>query len=146
MTRASVQDALDWCRDQITHPTQNWDHQCMSMSRQAWGQAPWATSANRAWARVPSKHRHHTHFSKVPAGVICFGLFDTTWGHAWISGRADAGFSVDYRRDGRIDRVPVNLPAWTGDEKVWWTDWSPFGMLPIWEDPRNKGMRPVGCK
>ena len=146
MTRKTVQDALDWCRAEIGHPSQDWTHRCMQMSRTAWGQPPWAYSANLAWARVPLKHRHHTHFSKVPAGVVCFGLFHTKYGHAWISGRGDAGFSVAYRERGHIDRCPVNLPAWTNDSKVWWTDWSPYGMLPIWEDPRNKGLRPAGCK
>lgn len=141
-TRKHVQDVLDWCRHEIEHPSQNWALQCMHMARAAWNQPPWAISANKAWARVPRVHRHHTHFSKVPAGAICFGLFNSTYGHAWISARGDAGFTVDYRVRGRISRAPVNLPAWTGSDMVWWTDWSPYGMLPLWDDPRNKGLNP----
>ena len=140
MTRKHVQDVLDWCRHEIDHPSQNWHYRCMSFARQAWDQPPWAITAKLAWARVPAKHRHYTHFSKVPAGAVCFGLFNTRAGHAWISARGD------YKRDGHVDRCPVNLPAWTNDSKVHWTDWSPWGMLPIWDDPRNKGLRPTGCK
>lgn len=144
-TRKSVQDALDFCRKELEHPSQSWAMRCMQFSRMAWNQPPWAISAKLAWARVPARHRHHTHFSKVPAGVICFGLLNTHYGHAWISGRGDAGFSNDYQTRGRICRAPVNLPKWTGSQMVWWTDWSPFGMLPIWKDPRNAKLRPIGC-
>ena len=146
MTRSSVQEALDWCREEVANPSRNWDHKCLMMARSAWGQQPWAYSANLAWARVPEAHRHYTHFSKVPAGAVCFGLFNSKWGHAWISARGDAGFSVDYKARGRIDRAPVNLPSWTGSDMVHWTDWSPFGMLPIWEDARNVNLRPKDCK
>lgn len=140
--RKKVQDVLDWCRKETEHPSQNWYHKCMQMSRTAWGQPVWAPSANLAWARVPKKYRYKTHYSKVPAGAICFGLFNSKYGHAWISARGDAAFSVDYKRRGFIDRAPVNLPAWTHTDQVWWTDWSPFGMLPIWDDPRNAKLKP----
>ena len=147
MTRHSVQDVLDWCRHEMDHPSRNWDHDCMMMTRSALGQAPWAYSARLAYQRIPDRFRYYTPLSKVPAGVPCFGLLNTNWGHAWISARGDAGFTVDYRQRGRIDRAPVNLPAWTNDSKVRWTDWSPFGMLDfVWEDPRNKGLHPAGHK
>ena len=140
--RRKVQDVLDWCDRQITKPSQGWDHLCMSMARQAWGQPAWAPSARLAWGRVPSKHRHYTTPDKVPAGAICFGLLSTTYGHAWIAGRDGVGFTVDYRRRNNIDRAPMNLPAWTRDNEVWWTDWSPFGLLPLWDDPRNAAKFP----
>ena len=146
MTRKSVQDVLDFCRKEVEHPSRDWTRDCMMFSRMAWNQPPWAGSAKLAWARVPAKHRHYTHFSKVPAGAVCFGLFNTTYGHAWISARGDACFSNDYKERGKIDRCPVNLPNWTNDSKVHWTDWSPYGMLPIWKDPRNAGLRPKGCR
>lgn len=141
MTRKSASEAIDWMKRQIDHPSQNWDHMCMSSARQAWGQAPWAASARLAWARVPERHRHYTTQAHVPVGAVCFGLLNTNYGHAWIAGRgpADArvGFSVDYKRKGRIDRVPLLLPAWTHDTKVHWTDWSPFGMLPVDPPPKH---------
>lgn len=147
MTRAKVQDALDWLDHQITHPTQSWQGLCMSSARQAWGQPPWAASANKAWARVPLKYRHYTAVKDVPAGAVCFGLFNHTFGHAWIAGRGRGdkriGFSVDYRRKGFIDRAPLSLPAWTHDQKVHWTAWSPTGFLPLWKDARNAKYVPM---
>jgi hypothetical protein len=150
--RTKVQDALDWLDGQIDHPTptppnKTWYHLCMSMARRAWDQLPWGLSANIAWNRVPKKYRHHTTPDKVPAGAFCFGLFNTTSGHCWIAGRGTLdkriGFTVDYKRKGHVDRAPLNLPAWTRDEKVWWTAWTPFGFLKLWKDPYNKRLIPM---
>ncbi len=147
MTRAKVQDALDWEASQVAHPTQNWQGLCMSSARNAWGQAPWAASAKIAYGRIPTKYIHYTTPDKVPAGAVCFGLLDTKYGHAWIAGRGPAnarvGFSTDYRRRGYIDRAPLNLPAWTHDKKVRWTAWSPYGFLPLWKDPKNQKNVPM---
>ena len=149
--RESVQDVLDWCDRQIDHPTpppgeDDWDHLCMAMARTAWGQSPWATSARLAYARVPKRRLYVTAADQVPAGAICFGLLNTVSGHAWIAGRrapaGPVGFTVDYRRRGHIDRAPLALPAWTGTQKVTWTDWSPFGRLPLYQDPRNAARFP----
>jgi hypothetical protein len=143
----SVETTLEWCRDEVAHRSRDWTHDCMMMTRTALGQAPWAYSARLAYYRIPLKHRHYTLAKNVPAGAACFGLLNTHWGHAWIAGRgapdARVGFSVDYRRRGYIDRAPISLPSWTKDSKVRWTDWSPYGMLPLWEDPWNKKNIPV---
>lgn len=150
MTRKRVQPVLDWLDHQIDHPhhptppspADSWLRLCMMMSRSAWDQSPWATSANLAWNRVPAKYRHHTRPNQVPAGAICFGLFNSRSGHAWVAGRGTMdrriGFTVDYRRSGRIDRAPLNLPNWTHDTLVWWTGWSPFCLLPLWDDDYNE--------
>jgi hypothetical protein len=142
MTRLHVQKVIDWCADQIHDPSQSWFRRCMQMSRTAWLQPSWGYSAKIAYYKIPAKHRHYTLAKNVPAGAVCFGLLHTTYGHAWIAGRgapdARVGFSVDYRRRGQIDRAPLSLPAWTNDSKVRWTDWSPFGMLPLWDDEWNR--------
>jgi hypothetical protein len=129
--RKNVSEVIAWLDHQVKHPTQNWQHMCMSSARQAWGQAPWAPSARLAYARVPKNRLHRSLPKDVPAGAVCFGLLNTTYGHAWISAGNGMGYSVDYKRRGQIDKVPVNLPGWTKDPKVTWTDWSPFGDLPI---------------
>jgi len=150
--RKKVQDTLDWLDGQIDHPTpppprKTWFHLCMAMSRMSWAQAIWATSARLGWARVPAKYQHYTTPDKVPAGAFCFGLLNTKSGHAWIAGRGKMdrriGFTVDYRRRGQVDRAPLNLPAWTNDQKVRWTAWTPFGFLPLWKDPYNKKNIPM---
>lgn len=141
--RKSVQDVLDWLDHQIDHPKQDWDHMCLSMTRQAWGLPVLAPSAKQWWAKVPDKYKKHTKPENVPAGAMCYGLPNSTYGHAWIAGRGGKGFSVDYRRKGRVDRVPLALPAWTHDEKVWWTNFVPgHGFLPLYKDPRNHAKWP----
>lgn len=140
--RKSVQDALDWMDHQIDHPSQDWANRCQQSSREAWGLPAWGASAKIAWAKVPESHRHHDLPKDVPAGSLCFGMMNTTYGHAWIAGRGGTGFSVDYRRKHHIDRAPMNLPAWTHDDKVWWTNWTPYGVLPLYADPRNHAKWP----
>lgn len=148
MTRKKVQSVLDWLDGQIDHPTppppnKTWYHLCLASVRMAWNDPPWATSANLWWDKVPKKYRHHTTMDKVPAGAPCAGLFSTVPGHAWTAGRGTMarriGFTVDYRRKGRIDRAPLNLPNWTHDQKVWWTglDTLTGDFLPLWIDPYN---------
>lgn len=135
--RKSVQDALDWLSNQSKHGTTNWQNRCQSAARQAWGLPAWGASAKIAWGKVPQSHRHHDLPENVPAGALCFGLMNSTYGHAWVAGRKGQGFSTDYRRRGHIDRAPMNLPSWTHDNKVWWTNWTPFGILPLYRDANN---------
>ena len=141
MSRQRVQDTIDWCADEVRHQSRDWSHDCLMMTRTAWDQAPWGLSAKIAYYNVPYKHRHYTLAKNVPAGAPCFGLLSSHWGHAWIAGRgkpdARVGFTVDYRTRGSIDRAPLDLYGWTKDHKVRWTDWSPYGMLPLWADEWN---------
>jgi hypothetical protein len=135
--RKHVQDAIDWMKAESVKPSRDWKNMCQSSARSAWGLAPWGESAKIAWGKVPQKHRHHDLPENVPAGALCFGMMDTKYGHAWIAGRNGNGFSTDYKRMHNIDRAPMNLPAWTKDQKVWWTAWTPFGMLPLDKDEKN---------
>ena len=124
------QEAIDWMIHQIDHPSQpTWAHLCQSSVRQALGLPAWAASAKIAHSKTPKKELHHTAVGDVPPGSICYGLLNTKSGHAWLSGHKGFGFSVDYKRRGKIDRVPLALPAWTHDEKVLWTRWTPFGII-----------------
>lgn len=141
----SVQDVLDWLHRQVAHPSQNWDHMCLSSARQAWGLPVLAASAKLWWAKVPDSHKHHTHVDDVPAGAMCYSpMGSSRFGHAWIAGRNEAGFSVDFKRRGKIDRVPLAMTPWTGDTKVWWTDWDTahHRKLPLYADPRNHARWP----
>jgi hypothetical protein len=142
--RAKVQDVLDWLHHQIKHPSQDWDHMCLSSARQAWDLPVLANSAKNWWARIPADRRHHTTVENVPAGAMCYSpMGNSQYGHAWIAGRNGTGFSVDFRRKGHIDRVPLNMRAWTHDDKVWWTDYVPgHGSLPLYRDPRNHAKWP----
>lgn len=125
--RKDVNEVLAWCEKQRRESKGGRKGLCQQMSREAWGLPAWAPSANKAWALIPPEHRHHTPVSEVPPGALCFGLFSHTYGHAWIAGRNGHGYSIDYKRSGQVDRVPLNLPHWTGDTKVWWTDVAVIG-------------------
>jgi len=123
--RTSVHDVLDWLRGEVKHPSRNWQHLCQQSARSAWGLAAYAPSARKAWEMTPERYRHYTPAHLVPPGAICYGLLNTTYGHAWIAGHNGMGFAVDYRTRGRIDRVPLALPAWTHDHRVHWVDHVP---------------------
>lgn len=135
--RRSVQAALDWMAHEMQHRSQDWSGMCLRSARSAWGLPVLAPSARDWWARVPASHRHHTDVDQVPAGAMCYAPLGH-YGHAWIAARGGQGFSTDYRRHGQIDRAPMNLPAWTHDQRVWWTNWVPgAGPLPLYRDERN---------
>jgi peptidoglycan hydrolase-like protein with peptidoglycan-binding domain len=104
---------------------------CVGFQRRAWGIDSLGASAKYAWSRVPESERHHTDPKDCPKGALCYGLFNSTYGHAWISAGGGVGYSTDYCGTGTVGRAPVNLPRWTGDSKVWWTTWTPFGHVPV---------------
>lgn len=139
MTRAKVQDVLDWCDDEVDHPSMWLKGLCLRMTRMAWLMPVIAPNARTWWDRVPRDHRHHDFGDHVLAGAMLYAPLGT-FGHAWIAGRDGIGFTIDYRRAGRVDRAPMNLPDWTHDARVWWTDFdvSKAARLPLMRDPLNK--------
>lgn len=128
--RRSPQAAIDWAANQITHPTQGWQGLCISSVRSAWGTPPWAGSARLWWDKVPAAHKHHTPVKDVPPGAACYAPLGK-WGHCWLAGHNGTGFSTDIKRRGHIDRTQLAITPWTHDTKVWWSDWTPFGLLPL---------------
>jgi hypothetical protein len=133
--RRSVHDALTWLRHESEHPTANRKGLCQQTARLAWGLPAWSPSARQAWLKTPQGYRHYTKPEDVPPGALCYGLLTHTYGHVWVAGHgpdhARVGWSIDYKRSGKVDRVPLLLPAWTHDSKVHWSDWTPLGRLPL---------------
>jgi hypothetical protein len=129
--RKHASDAVTWLAHEAAHPTANRAGLCLQTSRLAWGLPVMAPSANALWAKVPAHERHHTPIKDVPRGAFCFGLFTHKFGHVWVADQHGYGYSIDYKRHGRVDRVPLNLPSWTHDAKVFWTDWTPLGRIPV---------------
>ena len=130
--RRNADDAINWLRHESEHPTANRKGLCLQTSRLAWGLPILAPSANALWAKIPASERHHTPVKDVPPGAFCFGLFSHTFGHVWVAGHNGDGWSIDYRRSGKVDRCAMNLPNWTHDGKVWWTTFVPgHGHLPV---------------
>ena len=130
--RHNVHDVIGWLHSEVHNPSQNWQAMCLRSARMAWGLPVIAPSARTWWAKVPEKHRHHAEAATdVPAGAMCYAPLGH-WGHAWIMGHHGHAFSTDYHRRGRIDWVKHGaLSHWTHTNKVWWTDWTPKGMLPL---------------
>lgn len=135
----SGDEAVEWMIHQINHPTQDWRAKCQSSVRQALGLPAWAPSARIAFEHTPHKELHPVHaHTHVPKGAIVYGLTDHTYGHAWLAGghnhqgaEHQHAFSVDYRRRGQIDRVPLMLPHWTHNKGIWFTTWTPFGHIKV---------------
>ena len=126
-----VKSALAWMHDQSLHGGPKWQHKCQSSVRSALGLHAWATSARKAYEMTPKSELHYTPVSEVPTGAICYGLLNTTYGHAWLAAGNGMGYSVDYKRRGYIDLCPLSLPAWTKDNKVHWSTWTPMGHVKV---------------
>ena len=64
-----------------------------------------------------TKHSDKEWWSAVPVGAI---LYSTSgkYGHAWLSCGDGAAYSNDYARKGLIDKVPIDLPGWSGVKKA----------------------------
>lgn len=127
---------IAWEQEQVAHGPAVWQGLCMKHARSAWGLPVQAPSAKAFYEWVKAHHPnrlHHTDYREVPGGAIVLDPNLSKWGHAWIAAPAKGvGWSSDYKRRGHIDRVPLHLPAWRhGDTKVWWTNISQQGVLPV---------------
>ena len=132
----NLKQVFKWEHDQIKHGPAQWRGLCLSHARHAWGLPVQAPSAKSFFDYVQAhhpKHLHHVDYREVPQGAIVLDPNLSKWGHAWISGHyAGHGISSDYKRSGHLDYVPLNLPRWRhGDTKIFWTDWSHQGILPV---------------
>ena len=131
--KRDVPTTIDWLKDQAKHGPANWKGLCLKSARSAWGLPVVAPSARIWWERVvPDRYKHHAiSASHVPAGAMCYAPLGK-WGHAWVMSYHGHAYSTDYRRRGHIDWVADGaLQHWTHTRSVWWTDWTPQGLLPL---------------
>lgn len=125
----SVDDIIDWSRNQITHPTQDWYNLCQSHVRQAMGVGAWAPSAWDAWNMIPSPAKAPgSNPAGAPRGAALY-YRGGSFGHVTIAiGKTtnDKCLGNDYVRRGKIDECPRTLPRW-GLTYVGWSFWTPYG-------------------
>ena len=84
----------------------------------------YGSSAKQAWANVEGKYKtkitnykDDEWWATVPAGAILYSTAGT-YGHAWVADSDETAWSVDYKRNGKIDRVPIRIPGWTSYYKA----------------------------
>jgi hypothetical protein len=118
MANRDVDGAIKWLKDQSKSPSQSWKGLCQSSCRQAYGLPAWAPSATQAWHSVKDKYKvkctDHTDkswWAAIPRGAIIYSTAGQ-YGHAWIADDDMTGWSVDYKRNGYIDRVEIRLKGW----------------------------------
>ena len=111
---------------------------CVGVARRSWGIETLGDSALIAFRdALAHKQIHVTSILEVPRGALCYGLHGlygqpvSQFGHAWLAKGAGLAFSTDYGGKGTWTVQPVNLPRWTGVSTVSWTNWTPYGMLPL---------------
>lgn len=114
----SIKKAQEWAAAQVDNPTQNWDNLCQSFSRQSYGMGAYGSSATVAWGNVSDKYKvkitkasDSAWWSSVPMGAILYSTHGTS-GHAWLAMGNSKAYSTDYKRKGKIDVVPVDIPSW----------------------------------
>lgn len=129
--KRDVDAAIEWSRNQITNPSQDWYNKCQSHVRQAYGVGAWAPSAWDAWNSIPSAHRNPgSNPAGAPRGAALY-YRGGQYGHVAIAiGKTtnDKCLSNDYVRRGRIDETPRTFPRW-GITYVGWSFWTPYGEL-----------------
>ena len=118
MANRDVDGAIKWLKNQSKSPSQSWKGLCQSSCRQAYGLPAWAPSATQAWHSVKDKYKvkckDHTDkswWAAIPRGAIIYSTAGQ-YGHAWIADDDMTGWSVDYKRNGYIDRVEIRLKGW----------------------------------
>ena len=115
----SIKQQQEWCADQVDHPTQSWDNLCQSFARQSLGMGAYGSSAKVAWGNVKDKYKvkitkpsDKGWWADVPQGALLYSTHGTS-GHAWVAMGNSKAFSNDYKRKGKIDVVPVDIPGWS---------------------------------
>lgn len=114
-----VEQQQAWAKAQVKNPSQSWANQCQSFSRQSYGMPAYGGSAKIAWGNINSKFktlcddpRDKEWWASVPVGAILYSTAGT-YGHAWLAAGDMTAWSNDYKRHAQIDRVPIDIPAWS---------------------------------
>lgn len=132
-----VDEVMKWARDQIKHPTQDWDHLCLSFCRQAYGVPAFAPSAIAAWGLIPRRQKHAGGKpSQAPRGAMLY-FAGGKYGHVMLAAGKktnDKAISNDYMRKGKIDYCPRTIPRW-GLRYLGWSNWTPYGELKVDRQP-----------
>ena len=118
----SIKQQQEWCANQVDHPTQSWDNLCQSFARQSLGMGAYGSSAKVAWGNVKEKYKvpitkpsDKGWWSDVPMGALLYSTHGTS-GHAWVAMGNSKAYSNDYKRKGKIDVVPVDIPGWSSSK------------------------------
>lgn len=118
----SPQEAIEWGRNQMWHPSQSWYQLCLSFVRQSYGLNGLYASAKDAWYGADHKHRTGDP-GQVPRGAPAF-MLGGTWGHVVLGLGNGLCLSNDVVERGRIHIVRIArieqdwgypLVGWTND-------------------------------
>lgn len=110
---------------------------CIGYTRRSWSIPSLGASALIAYRATPKAQITNSDPLDVPHGAICYGLHGDygqpfyQFAHAWTAGTLATAVTTDYGGRGKLAIAPMALPRWTGVQKVTWTAWTPFGMLPV---------------
>jgi hypothetical protein len=116
-------EAIRWGVNQIDHPTQDWEAQCLVFVRSCYHIDPRDGSAAEAWNRAEFKHPvengHH-----VPRGVPYFWTGGSEgFGHVVLSLGEGWCLTNDFVRQGKINRARINdITARWGQNAHGWTE------------------------
>lgn len=138
--RETVDEVLGWCQDQSTHPSIDWTFHCLAMVGAAWDVTPVGSWPNAydAWTRSDQ----HPPTENAPAGApVYWSMWAVgsdgvrrNYGHIAVADEVDGlCWSIDIRRHGMIDRVPITeiCTRWGGIYLGWTTDLEGNGPLPL---------------
>lgn len=129
----TVNEVIQWSREQRRDPTQSWAGLCQSHCRQAYGVSAWAPSAIAAWQRIPEGEKHKGGSPEdAPRGALLY-YEGGQYGHVAIATGIktdDKCLSNDYVERGMIDYAPRSFARW-GLRYLGFSTWTPFGSLKV---------------
>lgn len=131
--KRTVDEVMQFAKDQRNHPTQSWQGLCQSFCRNAYGVPAWAPSAIDAWHKIPKSEKHvGSNPGLAPRGALLY-YSGGQYGHVALAmGKKthDRCFTNDYTGAGQIGVAPRTFPRW-GIKYLGWSTWTPYGSLDL---------------
>lgn len=142
--RETSAEVIAWCGNQQVNSTTDWSFRCLGMCGAAWAISPVGGGGAwpNAWDAWTRSNQHPPSESPPPGAPVYWALMSTSpntgkrmnYGHIAIADDVDGlCWSIDIRRHGKIDRVPINeITSRWGARYVGWTSDLEGVSLPLW--------------
>lgn len=125
--RETGAEVIAWCRDQQDNPTVDWTFHCLGMVGSAWAVLPvdGAGSWPNAWNAWTRSTQHHPEEVPPPGALVYWQVYARgsdgvrrNYGHVAVAD-FELGWcwSIDIKRHGCVDLVPISLIS---------TSWGPY--------------------
>ncbi|BCM92337.1 hypothetical protein IAD21_04216 [Abditibacteriota bacterium] len=99
--------ALEWCANEVAHPSRDWYNWCLVFSRRAFGVAAKYPDATKAWQNTQFKKG--TTSTPPEAVPVWWTGGSSNHGHVVVSAGNGYCYSTDILRHGKVDKVKISF-------------------------------------